>query len=138
MLDFKRHIFCPAVGTLPSPFLEQVLTDFVSGKRALLVLPPADFRVLHLLHVELDQLHAACADGTQSRQAPYPGQHVTQSADLRGWKPALSFISAIAKTRLAIACFALTPPASYGSPCCECLSNLVSAMGKFGGKNDLA
>ena len=85
VVNLKRHVLRPAVGTLPSPFLKQVLSNLVAGKRSLLVRGSADFGVLHLLHVELDQFEADGGDGTPSRQAAYPGQDVADPRLQRRW-----------------------------------------------------
>src|SRR6266576_2752103 len=83
--------------------LEQVLSDFVATKRALLILDSADLRVLQRLRIELDQLYAACSDGAQTRQAPHPGKHVADSGFERRREPALAFVSPIVEAGLSVA-----------------------------------
>lgn len=80
VLDFQRYVRRPTVSTLSPPFLQQVLADFVSDQLPLLILHPADFRILHGLCVKFYQFLRKRNHRTISAQAAHPGQGVSEAA----------------------------------------------------------
>ena len=79
MIDLQREISFAAVDALTAPLLQQVFPDFVSGQRPLLVLDPADLRVLHQLGIKADRFDVDRPDRRKLAVAPGPGKDVVNS-----------------------------------------------------------
>jgi hypothetical protein len=67
MLNLEWHVLAATVGTAMLPLLEEVLANFITLKRSLLVFDPTDIRVLHYLGVELHELQADGCDRAESQ-----------------------------------------------------------------------
>lgn len=57
MFHFQGNIGCSAIGTVPSPFFQQILPHFVPQEGPLLVFDAGDRGILKSLRVEADMLH---------------------------------------------------------------------------------
>jgi hypothetical protein len=114
VLDLQGHAGRTAVSTAPAPLCQQVLADLVAGERALLILHPRDFRVLHLLGIELDQFQADRLDRGQPAQAGDPGLHVGDPACQAGRQPTRRSMT-ILEAGGPVAGFAGAPRASQAS-----------------------
>ena len=62
VLDLERDVRCAALSALSAPFFEQILTQFVTCKRTLLVFLRGDLGVLKFLQIEPDSLYFNRAD----------------------------------------------------------------------------
>ena len=65
MFNLQRNIPSAAVQTGPAPLFEQILAHLVAQEGALLVLHAGDFRVLHLLRIELNVFGAQSGNGRE-------------------------------------------------------------------------
>ena len=72
VVDLQGNVFRPAVGAGPAPLLQEILPNFVAGKRALLVFDPGDLRGLHPLQVEPDKLLGEAGDGSELPESLHP------------------------------------------------------------------
>src|SRR5579859_6547321 len=112
MLHFEWYACFTAVGTHPVPFLKEVFAHLVALQCPLLVLDPADFRVLHLLRVELDQLLDEPTDWHQFLQALDHGLDVVDHTAHGRWQPAFG-PAAVGEARLAVARLPAAPRTAH-------------------------
>src|SRR6266699_2715943 len=132
VLNLQGNILCPAVGASPPPLCEQVFPRLIAHAFPLVVLGACDLRVLHGLHIELDQFHADRLNGAQTPQAPYPGEHVGNPAFQRGRKPPFSpGTLAVVEARLAVPRETGASLASHATPGIYALLDAGSPMAEF-------
>ncbi len=80
VLDFQWHVGRIAIGAPPSPLLQEVLPHLAPCQFPMLVLDALNFRVLHQLHVELDEFLGDTADRAVPHQATNPGEDIGNAA----------------------------------------------------------
>src|SRR5262245_12529155 len=87
VLNLERDICLEAVGASPAPLFKQILSNFISGQLALLILNPADLRVLHQLSVEFDQLHRNTGDWIGASEPFHPRLNIAHTTFERRREP---------------------------------------------------
>src|SRR5260221_3738306 len=75
VVELERRIGLPTIGAAIRILDEQIGTDFPSGKRAVLVCNPLNFRMLQQLCVEADALHFDAREWRPTRAAGCPADH---------------------------------------------------------------
>ena len=89
VFDLERYVLDAAIGTLPSPLLQQVFAKLVAGQSPLLVLDALDVGVAHRLHVEPHQFLDEAGDRDKPAEPVDPGQGVVHTVHEGRRKPAL-------------------------------------------------
>ena len=135
VVDLQRNVFRSAVDAGPAPLLQEILPNFVAGKRALLVFDPGDLRGLHPLQVEPDKLLGEAGDGSELPESLHPREGRLDPVPERRSQPALGFRS-VQKPGFPVA-EGGTSPSSERSPGREPVPDLAAPVGEFRQEQDV-
>ena len=136
MLNLQRQIAFLTISASMLPLLQQVLSELVSGQRALLILNSANLWIVHRGQIELDEFLTDGDYRTESDETTRPGERISQTAFERRWQPSLLLIAPVVKSGLPIAGCALTAISPDCSSAIQALFNGMPTMGEFSGKDD--
>jgi len=130
VFDLRRNVRFLARDALSSPLFEEIVSEFVTEQRALLVLDSGDLRILQGLRVELHELHHDSGDGHPALEPSDPGRRRVDTVLQTGWEPAF-WPGSIVKPRWPVPEIRRSSPTSIATALCQFLANLGAAMLEF-------
>jgi hypothetical protein len=135
VLFFQRDSTLFTVDALIPVFVEEVLPEFHSGERSLLVFLAFDVGIFQELGIELDVFDRDPGDGGPPSESVYPSEGFLDPIDYRGGEPAFGF-RPVVKPGFSVAGLSLPSAAAGLAALGQGGFNFVSALGEVGRPDD--
>lgn len=130
MLDLKRDLHGLTIDTVPSPLLQQILSNFVAVQRPLLILDSGYLGLLQRLRIEAHEFQRDPTDRKPSAQSRHPLDRCLHTVAKAWWQPAYG-PAAILKPWGTIAEIRRATSPTIGAALSQFLPNLRPTMVQF-------